>query len=492
MPTRDVSKQDEESILGASLTDVFFRTDAVSWHDKRCERRWKKLLDAKQANPKVHATECYTNSAELKAYYHTMNNPRFDDITLLPGFRAAALDHASRTNATTILVPCDTTQVSFNASKGVPTRHGLARFTSGSQGFFTHTALALTSEPPFLPLGVLDLHHFVLDSDLDHDAARSFWTERHGLWEKKQERWTSRIFEVEKLLEDSPVEALYVLDREGDSFADMVRYRDRSCRFIIRACHLERKLPKRIGQAFELGELEHELESLGSCQMEVQERTAQHASGTTYRPRAAREARFEIRSSRVRFEAPESCEEAYQGRQLEVWAVWASEVEPPDGEEPMKWVLLTTEEAKTYEQARMLLAQYAGRWKIEELFKCLKSGTNYEERQLESVEGLLKEESLSFAVALTLLAVRDWGRARPKAPASQLLTELELEVLQALTPSAKWSKKATCGEVLFGLARLGGWVKRKDRPPGWIILGRAYIKLQDAVRVWKVARGLPL
>lgn len=483
---------DEESILDSSLTEVFFDADAVLWHDKRYKDRWKSLLKAKQSKPRVHATECYAHGAELKAYYHAMNNPRFDDITLLPGFRSAVTGHISQTKTTTILVPCDTTKVSFNASKGVPTRHGLARFSSGSQGYYTHTALALTSEPPFLPLGLLDLHHFVHDSELDHDAARSFWTERAGIWEKKQERWPARIFEVEKALEGSPVEAIYVLDREGDAFADMVRYRENSCRFIIRACHLKRLLPMRKGQAFELGELEDELECLGDCQMEVQERTEQHASGSTYHPRAAREARFEIRTSQVRFEAPESCDEAYKGKQLEVWVVWATEVDPPKGEEPMKWVLLTTEEAATYEQARRILTQYAGRWKIEELFKCLKSGTNYEKRQLESVEGLLKEESLSFVVALTLLAVRDWGRARPEAPASQLLSELELEVLQALVPKVKWSKQATCGEVLFGLARLGGWVKRKDRPPGWIILGRAYIRLQDSVHVWKIARGHPL
>ena len=76
--------------------------------------------------------------------------------------------------------------------------------------------------------------------------------------------------------------------------------------------------------------------------------------------------------------------------------VYATEVDPPDGEPPLEWRLVTTELITTPEQVLRIVEWYRTRWLIEEFYKCLKTGCAYEKRQLESLDTLL--------VALALLA----------------------------------------------------------------------------------------
>lgn len=71
-----------------------------------------------------------------------------------------------------------------------------------------------------------------------------------------------------------------------------------------------------------------------------------------------------------------------------VWAIWALEVTPPQGIEPLDWMLLTTVPTATFAQAGERLAWYAKRWGIEIYHRILKSGCNIEDRQLAGAETL--------------------------------------------------------------------------------------------------------
>ena len=54
---------------------------------------------------------------------------------------------------------------------------------------------------------------------------------------------------------------------------------------------------------------------------------------------------------------------------FEVYGVNAVEIDPPEGEEPVEWMLLTTEEVTNPTQARVILRWYTYRWRIEEYHK---------------------------------------------------------------------------------------------------------------------------
>ena len=52
----------------------------------------------------------------------------------------------------------------------------------------------------------------------------------------------------------------------------------------------------------------------------------------------------------------------------------AFEKNPPAGEAPLEWRLITTEPIASREQVVQILEWYRTRWLIEEFFKCLKTG----------------------------------------------------------------------------------------------------------------------
>ena len=113
---------------------------------------------------------------------------------------------------------------------------------------------------------------------------------------------------------------------------------------------------------------------------------------------------------------------------------------------------------------------YRARWVIEEFFKALKTGCQYEKRQLESAESLLNALAIFAPVAWRLLLLRHLARSQAKASATAALTPKQLEVLRAVArrplpthPNAR--------EAMLAVAALGGHLK-SNGDPGWLVLGR--------------------
>ena len=70
--------------------------------------------------------------------------------------------------------------------------------------------------------------------------------------------------------------------------------------------------------------------------------------------------------------------------EVEINVVFVEEINPPEGEEPITWLLLTSLPVDTFEQACLVVEYYLCRWQVEIYFKVLKSGCKTEDRQLET------------------------------------------------------------------------------------------------------------
>jgi hypothetical protein len=75
---------------------------------------------------------------------------------------------------------------------------------------------------------------------------------------------------------------------------------------------------------------------------------------------------------------------------LTVWVIRVWEEQAPEGEEPLEWLLLTSVPTTTLEHAWERVDWYGHRWLVEDSHQCLKSGCRLEERQLQTVEGLIR------------------------------------------------------------------------------------------------------
>ena len=59
---------------------------------------------------------------------------------------------------------------------------------------------------------------------------------------------------------------------------------------------------------------------------------------------------------------------------VKVYVVKLEEINPPKGQEPIEWILLTSIPVHTLKEAITIIQWYCCRWQIEIYFRILKSG----------------------------------------------------------------------------------------------------------------------
>jgi hypothetical protein len=113
---------------------------------------------------------------------------------------------------------------------------------------------------------------------------------------------------------------------------------------------------------------------------------------------------------------------------------------------------------------------YRARWVIEEYFKAIKTGCQYESRQLETAESLLNALAIFAPVAWRLLLLRHLARCDGNATATDALTAKQVQVLKAVAKKPL-PAKPTARDAMLAIAALGGHLKNNG-DPGWLVLGR--------------------
>jgi hypothetical protein len=166
------------------------------------------------------------------------------------------------------------------------------------------------------------------------------------------------------------------------------------------------------------------------------------------------------------------------------------EPSPPAGEQPIEWVLVTSEPVSTLEQATTVVDHYRARWLIEEFFKALKTGCAFEKRQLTTLDSLQNVLGIFLPVAWHLLAMRHLAHATPERAATVLFTLQQLLILRAMAGDRRHELRAepSVHDAMLAVARLGGHV-RSNGDPGWIVLARGLEEFAKGERIWNLARS---
>lgn len=113
---------------------------------------------------------------------------------------------------------------------------------------------------------------------------------------------------------------------------------------------------------------------------------------------------------------------------LTVWVIRVWEEQAPAGEEPLEWLRLASVPT-TLEQGWERVDWYRQRWLVEDYHHCLKSGCRIEERQLQSVDGLMRRLWLLSPLAVRLLQIRAAARADPERLALEVIEPVLLAVV---------------------------------------------------------------
>ena len=252
--------------------------------------------------------------------------------------------------------------------------------------------------------------------------------------EKESYRWVEAITTPAQEVAAS-TRVIHVFDREGDIAEVFDTINELShTGVVVRAAH-NRSLeadPNRLWN-----------------KLEAQPIVAYHeVELSATKTRKARIAKLAVRFCRVQLRSP-----ARLGTDshLRVDAVYADEVDAPEGEEPVSWMLLTSEPVTSVEQALMILRWYGYRWRVEEYHKLLKSGCQVERYRL-AAEGMKSLLGFLCVIAADLLRLTYLKRTQPQMPAETVLSPVQIQVLKA--KAARLPKKLTVKWAVESIARL--------------------------------------
>lgn len=176
---------------------------------------------------------------------------------------------------------------------------------------------------------------------------------------------------------------------------------------------------------------------------------------------------------------------------IATWVIRVWEDLPPEGVEPIEWVLLTSVPTETPEQAWERVAWYRCRWLVEEFHQCLKTGCHIEARRLEEASSLLRLLAFLAPLAAQLLSLKEQSRLEPDRPA---LETLPADLVRLVAKLSKLSPNELSLATFWRLvAQQGGYLGRKrDGPPGWKSLWHGWLFIQTLLRGLHLAHDLPL
>jgi hypothetical protein len=183
-------------------------------------------------------------------------------------------------------------------------------------------------------------------------------------------------------------------------------------------------------------------------------------------------AQVTICSSRVVVARPASAD-AGDPASLELGLVEVRESNPPPGVKPLLWRLATTLPVDDPEAAREAVRLYRLRWRIEELFRALKSdGLRLEDTQLRDPVRVFRLSALALGAAARIIQLVD-ARDGGSRPMSDALDPSCTQAVAALSRSREGGTQrqrnphpeGSLAWLAWVVARYGGW-NCYGKPPG--------------------------
>lgn len=442
--------------------------------DTRRTARVQRLARAAAELPGAGFPKMVKSDSELEGVYRFLRNEAVKASDVLEPHIAETMKRARQ--APLCLIIHDTTEFEFKGDA----REGLGFTSSKQQGFYGHFALAVLPGEARVPLGVCGLEDFKRTKRKSKlRKPHSYYTAQDP--NRESLRWFRMLDAVEDRREG--FECIHIMDREGDIYDLMAAAIDRGARFIIRG-DKERALANDAGY---LQDVLKQIEPRVYRKVDISPRFATKRHHTIPKrrkiTRKARTAKLAIGSTTVELRRPKTGHSPLTSIKVNVVYVW--EKRPPRGEDPIDWLLVTTEPVKTKKQLLAVVDNYRARWSVEDLFKSLKTGCGFEKRQLESYRALTNALAVFSVVAWRLLLARSLARTEPNARATSAFTPVQLTILQHRLNLP--TSLTTVRQAFLALAQLGGHIKNNG-DPGWLVLGRGLEELLILEAGWHIAR----
>jgi Transposase DNA-binding/Transposase Tn5 dimerisation domain len=433
--------------------------------DRRLTKRFIKLTRDIAAKPEASVPQVCGSWAATKAAYRFWDDEKVTPEAIRAAHREKAVERAK--GYRTVLALQDTTSLNYTKHRAT---EGLGLLDGpGSQGVHVHSVLAVS--PDGVPCGLI--HQQVWSRDLQKKGKKEK-RKQLPIEEKESYRWLQSL-EATKQAMDDETHIITIADREADIFELFALPRPHNMDLLIRAAQ-DRRVQ---GGDQEMRKLGESVEAVPTS-MEMMTTHLEHKPGSP-----ARDVTFALRWRTISLPAPDHKKKKYAP--ITLTAILVTETAPPEGVEPLSWLLLTTLPVQTFSQAAQCVLWYRYRWLIERYHFVLKSGCRLEDLQLETAQRLERALATYCIVAWRLLWLTYQARKTPDISCEAAFQIHEWQALYAFTHQTNRlpDTPPSLRDALYWVAKLGGFLARaSDGEPGVKTIWSGLRRLDDLSSMW--------
>jgi len=324
--------------------------------DKRLDNRLETTIDELTDNVTSTIPNACKNTASMKGAYRFFSNKKVSAQGIVKA-HYNTLNLSSNSSCTTnrILVLSDTTELDYTGKRAADNL-GCLNYEN-RKGILFHNSMIVSEIG--VPLGHLKQTYWGRDPEY---FGKSDERRKLPLEEKESFRWYDHYKATEELCEqNTDLEAVYIADREADFMELLAARTCPNAHLLIRSQYNR---------------------NLNGEELKLFDFLAQQSLQYTYtisiihpKTKKARKANLEVRFTSVTLELKGKHPSGYAIEPVQLNAIEVKEINPPqDIDEPIKWVLLTTLDVNTQQQATQIIGYYVLRWIIERFFYLLKTG----------------------------------------------------------------------------------------------------------------------
>jgi len=456
------------SIEKKSIADEFSN---VPINDQRLINRLIITATRLDEGSEMSIPDACRNWAEASAAYDFFANKKVNPSAILSSHRENTIERLKRYPVALLIQ--DTTKFDYSNHKSTK---GLGPYTKDphSIGLLMHSVLAVS--PTGVPLGLL--YQDIWSRENYPDQKRHL---RYVLPIEAKEsfKWLKALEESLNGIPDS-VQTVTVCDREADIFEFFQKVQQLETHLVVRAVHNRRIT----GEYHLLYDQIQNVPEMGQCLVDIPRKPEQNLP--------PRQAKLGVRFCPVNICPAHSRSKNPPG--ILFYVLCAREIDAPEGEEPIEWLLLTTIPVTNMVEALQKIEWYRERWKIERFHYTLKSGCHVEELQLETKERLSNAIALYSVIAWRLAWLTYQARVTPDLSCEIILETHEWQMLHCVVNQTTTlpEQPPTLRETVRLIAKLGGFLGRKhDGEPGVKVLWRGLQKLNEGLRFVEYFRSIP-
>ena len=463
----------------------------VGLGDKRLEDRMQLILQRLSQSPDKSIKSSFKGWSEVMGAYRFFNNEKTSVDNVLKPHQDATVERVKAFDR--VLIIQDTTELDYTRKKHL---NGAGPLTADRKGFFAHNQFVIT--PERVPLGTWATTFYT------HDEAtfgKSADKRKHLPIEDKQSyRWLLGYRDACRLKQlTGEVEVIACGDRENDIYEvyqEWRQLRDQGrpyAQWLIRCCQNRAIIKEKSCQADSLYPNIREKvcasELLGEFTIEIKEKVQKKKiKGKKINTlRVGRQAHMQVSATQATLRPPYRKDKKLS--EVPISIVMVNEKHPPEGQDPIEWVLFTSLEVTDFQSALDLVRLYAARWEIEVFHRVLKTGCKIEELQLKTDDRIQVAIALYMIVAWRVMQIMHLSRQCPELPCDVIFEKDEWQAFWIIVKDGQSNALANIpklGEFVRKIAEFGGFLGRKgDGDPGPQAIWQGLAQLRTFTIAWQ-------